>query len=197
MIQTVARLLSSVLTIYMMIIFVRIVMTWFSGVSYGRVYATLASVTDPYLNWFRVHTPIRFGMMDFSPVVGILALGVAQNVFTQLAIVGSVTVGYLLAVTISAIWSVVSFFGTIFLIMGVVRLVGMVAGLDARGGRLWLVLEQIVNPLLQVVVRPFLRGRFTSYRDSLMIFCGVLLAVLVAGRFAIALLVSLARQIPF
>ena len=197
MIQTIARMVSSALTIYMMVIFVRIMMTWFSGVSYGRVYATLASVTDPYLDWFRQNTPIRFGMMDFSPVVGILTLGVAQNVFTQLAIVGRITLGYLLAVTISAIWSVTSFFLTIFLIMAALRLVGMLANLDARGGRLWTVLEQVVNPLLQTVVRPFLRGRFTSYRDSLLIFCGVLLATVVAGRFAVALLISLVRQIPF
>lgn len=197
MIQTIARFISSALTIYMMIIFVRIVMTWFSGVSYGRVYATLASVTDPYLNWFRQNTPIRFGVMDFSPIVGILTLGVAQNVFTQLAVAGRVTVGYLLAVSISAVWSVVSFFATIFLIMAALRLVGMLTGLDARGGRLWIVLEQIVNPLLQVVVRPFLRGRFTSYRDSLLIFCGVLLALTVVGRIAVSLVVSLVRQIPF
>ena len=197
MIQTIARIASSMLTVYMMIIFVRIVMTWFSGVSYGRMYATLASITDPYLNWFRRNTPIQFGMMDFSPVVGILTLGVLQNIFTQLALAGRVSLGYVLAVTISAIWSVTSFFVTIFLILAVVRLVGMLAGLDGGGGRLWLVLEQVVNPLLQVVVRPFLRGRFTSYRDSLLIFCGVLLGALIAGRFVIALLVALVRQIPF
>ncbi len=197
MIQTIARYVSSALTIYMMVIFVRIVMTWFSGVSYGRVYAALASVTDPYLNWFREHTPIRFGVMDFSPVVGILTLGVVQNIFTQLAFAGRVTLGYVLAITISAVWSVTSFFLTIFLILAVVRLVGLLAGLDASGGRLWLVLEQVVNPLLQVVVRPFLRGRFTNYRDSLLIFCGVLLGVLLAGRFVITLVVSLVRQIPF
>ncbi|TVR68035.1 MAG: YggT family protein [Spirochaetaceae bacterium] len=197
MIQTIARFISSALTVYMMIIFVRIVMTWFSGVSYGRFHAALASVTDPYLNWFRRNTPVRFGVMDFSPIVGILTLGVAQNVFTQLAVAGRVTLAYLLAVSISAVWSVISFFATIFLIMAALRLVGMLTGLDARGSRLWIVLEQVVNPLLQVVVRPFLRGRFTSYRDSLLIFCGVLLATIVAGRIAVSLVISLVRQIPF
>lgn len=197
MIQTVARIASSLLTIYMMVIFVRIVMTWFTGVSYGKVYATLASLTDPYLNWFRRNTPIQFGMMDFSPVVGILALGVAQNVFTQLAFAGRVTLGYVIAIMITSVWSVASFFITIFLILGVIRLVGLLAGLDSEGGRLWVVVEQIVNPLLQVVIRPFLRGRFTNYRDSLLIFCGVLLGIVLAGRFIIAFIVSLARQIPF
>lgn len=197
MIQTVSRIISSLLTLYMMIIFVRIVMTWFSGVSYGRVQAFLASLTDPYLSWFRYNTPIRFGMMDFSPVVGILVLGLAQNIFTQLAFAGQVTFAYVIATLITSVWSVFSFFVTIFLILAVIRLVGMLLGFDSGGGRLWIVLEQIVNPALQVVVRPFLRGRFTNYRDSLLIFCGVLLATVVAGRVLIFFLISLVRQIPF
>lgn len=197
MIQQIARVASAFLSVYMIVIFVRIVMTWFQGVTYGRVYAMLASLTDPYLNWFRRNTPIQFGMMDFSPVVGILALGVAQNIFTQLAFAGRVTLGFVLAMVISALWSVISFFVTIFLILGVVRLVGMLAGLDGGGGRLWMVIEQMVNPPLQAVVRPFLRGRFTNYRDSLLIFCGVLLGGLVAGRLIITLLLSLAQRIPF
>ncbi|POR03987.1 hypothetical protein AU468_04800 [Alkalispirochaeta sphaeroplastigenens] len=197
MIQPIARAASSLISLYMMAIFVRIIMTWFRGVHYGRAYLFLTSITDPYLDWFRRNTPLRFGMIDFSPVVGILALGFVQNILTEIARTGAVRVSFLLVVMISSVWSVVSFFFTIFLILGLIRLAGIMAGLDAGGGRFWLVIEQLLNPVLQVVVRPFLRGRFTNYRDSLLIYCGVLLAVLVGGRFGIRLILALVGRIPF
>jgi len=88
MIQTVSRIISSLLTLYMMIIFVRIVMTWFSGVSYGRVQAFLASLTDPYLSWFRHNTPIRFEM--FGSTIFLFGADLANMVVALLIFAGIV-----------------------------------------------------------------------------------------------------------
>jgi YggT family protein len=194
-IQQVFRFVSVLLSLYMMVIFVRIIMTWFRGINLGRAEGVLAGLTDPYLNWFRRNIPVRFGALDFSAVMGILVLGLLNSISSQLAFAGTITFSYILAIIISAVWSIVSFFLTFFLILTGVRLVGILANVDA-GGRLWVVIEQIVNPVLQSAVRPFLRGRFTSYRDSLLIFIVELLAILIAGRIVINLLIGLVRQIP-
>lgn len=195
MMQQVFQFVSVLISIYMVIIFFRIVLTWIRGVQFGRAQEFLATLTDPYLNWFRRHIPIRFGNLDFSPVVGILVLGLLNNIATQLAFAGEITFGYVLAMIISAVWSVVSFFLTFFLILGGIRLIGVVGGFDT-GGRFWAIVEQIVNPALHTVVRPFLRGRFTNYRDSLLIFCVALVGVLIVGRLLANLLISLAGSIP-
>lgn len=195
MIQQVFRFVSAVLSLYMVVIFVRIVMTWFRGINTGRAEEFLASVTDPYLNWFRRNVPVRFGALDFSPVIGILVLGLLNSVSSQLAFAGTITFSFVLAIIVSAVWSVLSFFLTFFLILGGIRLVGILVNADTSG-RLWMVLEQIVNPALQYGVRPFLRGRFTSYRDSLLIFLAELVALLIAGRLITNLLIGLIRQIP-
>ncbi len=195
MIQQVFRFVSAVLSLYMVVIFIRIIMTWFRGFNTGRAQEMLASVTDPYLNWFRRNVPVRFGALDFSPVIGILVLGLLNSVSNQLAFAGTITFSYVLAIIVSAVWSVGSFFLTFFLILAGVRLIGILVNADG-GGRLWMVLEQIINPALQVAVRPFLRGRFTSYRDSLLIFVGELVVLLIAGRLLANLLIGLVRQIP-
>lgn len=195
MIQQVFRFVSAILSLYMVVIFIRIMLTWFRGANLGRSEEILASITDPYLNWFRRNVPVRFGALDFSAVMGILVLGLLNNVSNQLAFAGTITFSFVLAMVISALWSVVSFFLTFFLIIAGVRLVGMIGGFDG-GGRLWMVLEQIVNPAVQWAVRPFLRGRFTSYRDSLLIFLGELVAVLIAGRLLTNVLITLVRQLP-
>jgi YggT family protein len=194
-IQQVFRFVSAVLSLYMLVIFVRILLTWFRGMNTGRAQEVLGSITDPYLNWFRRNVPVRFGTLDFSPVVGILVLGLLNSISNQLAFAGTITFSFVLAIIVSALWSVISFFLTFFLILAGVRLVGMFVGANTSG-RIWMVIEQIINPALQYTVRPFLRGRFTSYRDSLLIFAGVLIAILIAGRIVTNLLITLIRQIP-
>jgi YggT family protein len=195
-IQQVFRFVSAILSLYMVVIFIRVIMTWFRGFNTGRAEEVLASITDPYLNWFRRNVPVRFGALDFSPVIGILVLGLLNSVSNQLAFAGTITFSYVLAIVVSAAWSVISFFLTFFLILAIVRLVGIFINADT-GGRLWTVLEQIVNPALQMTVRPFLRGRFTNYRDSLLIFSGVLVVIMILGRMLTNLLIGLVRQIPF
>jgi YggT family protein len=196
MIQQVFRFVSALVSLYMVVILIRIVLTWFRGIHTGRAEEFLASVTDPYLNWFRRNVPVRLGALDFSPVVGILALGLLNTVANQLAFSGTITFSFVLAIIVSAIWSVVSFFLTLFLIVAIIRLAGMLMNMD-QGGRFWIVLEQIVNPALQSTVRPFLRGRFTNYRDSLMIFIAVIIGILILGRIVIGFLIGLIQQIPF
>lgn len=196
MIQSIAQVATTIISLYMMIIFIRIVMTWFSGMSYGKAYLFLCSLTDPYLNWFRHNLPVQFGGLDFSAVFGILILGLLNNVLAQIAATGSISVASLLAMVVFMLWGLVRFFFMIFLIIGIVRLVGLVFNLDHRG-RFWGSIEQVINPVLGMVVRPFLRGRFTGYRESLMIYCAVLLGGLLAGQVAVSLLITGIRMIPF
>jgi len=196
MIQQIFRFVSALVSLYMVVILIRIVLTWFRGMHTGRAEEFLASITDPYLNWFRRNVPVRLGALDFSPVVGILVLGLMNTIANQLAFAGTITFSFILAIIVSAIWSVISFFLTLFLIAAIIRLVGMLANMDS-GGRFWIVLEQIVNPALQMTVRPFLRGRFTNYRDSLLFFIAVLIGILILGRVVISFLVGLIQQIPF
>ncbi len=66
--------LSTFITIYTGLLFVRILLTWFPNISfYDQPFATLAQLTDPYLNLFRSIIP-PLGGMDFSPMLAIIVL---------------------------------------------------------------------------------------------------------------------------
>ncbi len=59
-----ATTLSTFITIYTGLLFVRILLTWFPNISfYDQPFATLAQLTDPYLNLFRsiIPPPWRYG----------------------------------------------------------------------------------------------------------------------------------------
>jgi YggT family protein len=72
------------LNIYLIIIFVRLLLTWFPNIDWmQQIIGFLSPITDPYLNLFRFIPPM--GMMDISPIFAILALQVAMQVIAQVA----------------------------------------------------------------------------------------------------------------
>jgi YggT family protein len=180
----------------MLIIFIRIVMTWVQGASYGRAMHIIASITDPYLNLFRGIRFLQVGYVDFSPIVAIITLSIVSNITTQIAYAGTVTVGLVLAFTLSAVASAVFFFITIFVVITLIRLVGIWLGANSTG-RFWITLDRILQPLTFRMLERFGRSESLTYPQALMAFAAVLIIVLILGRFLVSHAVGALAQIPF
>lgn len=69
--------------IYMIMIFVRILSSWFPNFQGSVVVRFVSYYTDPYLNVFRRVIP-PLGMIDLSPIVAILVLQVIETVVKTL-----------------------------------------------------------------------------------------------------------------
>ncbi len=87
----VADYLQTLLYVYMVLIFVRILLTWIPRIPYNRVLNAVIGfindVTDPYLNLFRRFLPpvrIGPGALDLSPTVGIIVLIVVGGLLVTL-----------------------------------------------------------------------------------------------------------------
>lgn len=66
------------LQIYGLVLFVRILLSWFPNLDWGNpVLSTVASITDPFLGVFRGVIPPIAGF-DLSAILAILALQVVQ-----------------------------------------------------------------------------------------------------------------------
>lgn len=86
----VADYVNTLILVYLVLIFVRIIMSWVPRMPYNRYLAAflkfVSDVTDPYLNLFRrILPPVRMGSgaLDLSPIVATFVL----------LIVGSIVVG--------------------------------------------------------------------------------------------------------
>jgi YggT family protein len=86
----IADYLNTLLLIYLILIFIRILMSWIPRMPYNRYLAAflkfVTDVTDPYLNLFRrILPPVRIGpgALDLSPIVATFVL----------IIVGQIVVG--------------------------------------------------------------------------------------------------------
>lgn len=77
----VAQYVDTLILVYIILIFIRILMSWVQRIPYNRwldmVLTFVRDVTDPYLNLFRrVIPPVRLGpgALDLSPIVATFVL---------------------------------------------------------------------------------------------------------------------------
>jgi YggT family protein len=82
----IADYVDTLLLVYIVLVFVRVLMSWFQRIPYNRVLnAVLEFVretTDPYLNLFRRFIPlvrIGPGALDLSPIVAIFVLFILRG----------------------------------------------------------------------------------------------------------------------
>jgi YggT family protein len=91
-ILTVASLLSSVLQIYLWVVIIAAVMSWFEPNPYNPIVRVIYSLTEPAFDWVRRHIPVSFGGLDFSPMIVMIAIWLVQSyfipTFARLAISG-------------------------------------------------------------------------------------------------------------
>jgi YggT family protein len=87
----VADYVSTLITVYVVLIFIRILMSYFRSIPYYRALDLflrfVTEVTDPWLNLFRRFIPpVRAGpaALDLSPVIAVFVLVILGRLVTQL-----------------------------------------------------------------------------------------------------------------
>ncbi len=88
--EAIATILDTVLTLYMWIIFIRVAISWVNPDPYNFIVQLLSRITDPVLSQIRYQMQKRFGLgmgasgFDFTPIIAIFLI-----MFLQIAVVGS------------------------------------------------------------------------------------------------------------
>lgn len=174
-VQAVFQFLSAVVSVYMLLIIFRVLLSWFQGRLNGRGVEILMKLTDPYLKRFQGISWLRFGFLDFSPVVGIAVLGLVSQICNSLAMSGKITVMMVVIYILSSIWNFVSFFINFLIILMIFRLVSVLFFSTWNHQ----IVFQIDNILYKVTARilGFFTSRNVKYSMALAISAGVLLVL--------------------
>jgi YggT family protein len=87
----VADYVDTLVIVYLVLIFIRIIMTWIPRMPYNRwldaVLTFVKDVTDPYLNLFRRFIPplrIGPGALDLSPIIATFVLLIVGGIVSGL-----------------------------------------------------------------------------------------------------------------
>lgn len=73
----------AIFQVYMIMLFARILGSWFPELQKYRAMQFIAFYTDPYLNLFRRFIP-PIGVIDISPIIAFLSLGVIEYIIKAL-----------------------------------------------------------------------------------------------------------------
>ena len=193
MFQNIMRILSTLLSLYSLTILVRIVLTWMPGGSFGRVGLILAQVTDPYLNLFRRVKFLSIGHIDFSPVIGLILLSIANRIASALAFSQEVSWAIVVALFIQAIMGAIGFFCVLFALVAGVRLIGLKRR-RTDSQRFWYSLDHLLQPMAYRVANLILRGRPIKYTNTLVLFIGTMLLIMIVTRLLSAAFIGLLLQ---
>ncbi len=195
-ISVLARLLGAGVTVYMILCSIRIFLSWAPEIDQGKFSRALGSIVDPYLHYFARFPGLRTGMFDFSPIVALALLSVANNLFATIAYTGRISVGIVIGLLINAAWSAVSFLLS-FVSAGIlIRIIIFFARWNSLHP-ISLVLDAMLNPILHRINGIIYRGKIIDYLQGLLTGFIVLVILRAAGGAFIGLVVRLAQAIPF
>jgi YggT family protein len=187
--------LSFLVTIYMLIIFVRIILTWFQGMDQGGFQEILAKVTDPYLNWFRRFPALKIGYMDLSPIVALGVLSLFNRVLNTLAAYGTISIGIILALILQAVWGAISFFLGFLIIILILRLIAHLAKLS--GNSFWYIIERISQPVLYRINRFIFNNRIVNFTTGIIVSLAVLVAAYLVLSIVVLIVSGILVRLPF
>jgi len=197
MISTILSILAAALTIYTILCFIYIVMSWFPGLRFTAFGKFITNACEPYMNLFSKKGWLRFGNIDFSPIISIGLLSLASSILGGIQSSGRIYIGGIIATIISMIWSIVSSLLTILLLLVFVRWIVLIINKNQTSfDSGWNQVDNIINKFSYKIARTFTKNSF-NYRTSLLISWITIGVVLFAGSILIRILCNLCYQLPF
>lgn len=190
------RILSALVSVYMILCALRVFMAWIPGMQLGRAGRFISAIVDPYLAFFSRLRAFRTERFDFSPIIALAVLSVVNNLFMTLAYSGRITVGYIFSLILSAAWSAVSFVLSFLGGCAVLRIIVHAARWNTFSP-VWTILDSILNPVLYRINRLVYRNRAIPYIQGLVTGAAVFLVLRIGGGAIIRLLCSVLVSLPF
>lgn len=177
--RTAMRIISGMLMVYYFLVIISFILSWVQTTSEGmmKFKAFIHKLTDPYMDYFRGITWLRFGTVDFSSVLGIIVLSFLLFLTQNLAAGAFLTWYDLVFWLIARIWGFMAFLIMLFAILMIFRLVTLYAIKDSKPD--WI--DRIDRFLFPLVSR-FL-GIFTNKTIAYPLALGIFAVTLIAFRY--------------
>ena len=195
--RTVLSLLSAIITIYTILCVVAIILTWIPGAKFTKFGKVITAITDPWLKLFSRKGWLRFGNIDFSPIIAIAILTLLSTILGRITITGRVYFGGILAMIIGMIWQVASSLISIMALLIFIRWIVLVINkgqVSVNSG--WYQLDLLLQKFVYKLGNTFVKSNLT-YQKALLVSWISLLIILGLGYALMILLTGLCNKIPF
>ena len=188
--------LNFLISVYMLIITFRIILTWFSGFGTGGIQTFLSRITDPYLNWFRRFSFLRVGVLDLSPIAALCVLSMLNRILSLLAIYKRISLGIILSVFLQAAWGALSFILGFLIVVLILRLIASLFA-QGSGNPFWRAVEGISQPVVYRINRILFKDRIVNFFTALIVSIVSLALIYLVLRILFIVVSRLLAGLPF
>lgn len=197
MIQTILSIFAGALSLYTLLCFIYILMSWFPGARFTKFGHLLSSICEPYMNLFRKMSFLRIGNIDFSPIVSIGLLSLASAILAGIQRTGKIYIGGILETILSSLWGIASSIIGIFVILIFIRWIVLLFNKGRTSYESpWNQVDMILNKMSYKIAGTISK-KTMSYQTSLLLSWIILIVVLIIGHILIGILANLCNRIPF
>ena len=197
MIQTILSIFAGALSLYTLLCFIYILMSWFPGARFTKFGHLLSSICEPYMNLFRKMSFLRIGNIDFSPIVSIGLLSLASAILAGIQRTGKIYIGGILETILSSLWGIASSIIGIFVILIFIRWIVLLFNKGRTSYESpWNQVDIILNKMSYKIAGTISK-KTMSYQTSLLLSWIILIVVLIIGHILIGILANLCNRIPF
>lgn len=194
---TILSFLSAAIIIYTIICLISIFMTWIPGAKFTKFGKIISAITDPYLRIFSGRGWLRFGNIDFSPILAIGILSLLSSILGGITSTGRIYFGGILATIISMLWSVCSSILTIFFLLILIRwIVLLVNKGQVSTNSAWYQLDLMLQKFVYKLGNTFFKNNLT-YQKALLVSWISILVIMTILRILTGILINLCGKIPF
>ncbi len=195
--RTVLSILSAVIIIYTILCLISIFMTWIPGAKFTKFGRFISSITDPYLNIFSRKGWLRFGNIDFSPILALAILSLLSSILGGITTTGMLSLSNILVLVINMIWSVASSLITIIFLLILIRwIVLLVNKGQVSVNSAWYQVDMLLQKFVYKIGNTFFKTNLT-YQKALLVSWISIAIIWFVLQLLTGFLISLCRAIPF
>lgn len=196
-VKIVFSILAFLFMAYAILCTIKIILTWIPGTNNGFT-KFLAAICDPYLNLISKTKLLRFGQLDFSPIIALGILSILSTVFSGIATDGKIGIGKLLGTTLQmSMYTATSVLNFFILFLGIRFIILIIEKTQSSSSPFWSQFDYFVSPVVYKISRFFSGGKMLSYRSTLLISIFFFVAISIITYLLISRLVLLTGFIPF
>ena len=197
MIFLILSILSFILTVYSFLCFLCVIMSWIPGLKFTAFGRFLDSLCSPYLNLFSRISFLRFGNIDFSPVISIGLLVILSATLGEIQSTGRIYIAGIFISLISMIFNAIHSLLIIFTLLVLIRWIF----LKINHGRTeydsgWNQVDLMIKNVSYKIGGTFFKGSL-SYERALLITWISSLVTIIALKVMLISLIKILSKIPY
>lgn len=197
MISIILSVIAGALSLYTLLCFIYILLSWFPGARFTKFGKVISSLCEPYMNFFSKLGFLRIGNIDFSPIISLGLLSVLSSIVAGIQGTGRIYFGGIIATIIYMLWNILTSILSIFVLLIFIRWIVLLIhkGYTSYESG-WNQVDIMISKIAYKVASTFTK-KTVSYQTALLITWISFVVIIVAGRFVINVLVNLCYKIPF